>query len=223
MCRDGQRLDLDATVTNPDAVLTVQVEDDVAPVLVTNLGVHPRNTLVGVLENDLVFWRASDAHRPVAELHLSDKLFASIYRERRHELHPLAQAEPRPPDRRVDQTRCTKDGRGFDAGAIATGAITAVAIGLSGWQTGALTGLKQVNPVLLTAGAMGATLVFGIAWLIPQIGAGPMTIMLLFGQIVSAMTLSHFGWLGSPVQPVSMTNIIGALIMVGGIVLATRP
>jgi transporter family-2 protein len=102
------------------------------------------------------------------------------------------------------------------------GAITAIAIGLSGWQSGALSGLRQVNPVLLTAGAMGASLVFGIAWLIPQIGAGPMTLMLLFGQIVSAMTLSHFGWLGSPVQPVSLLNIIGALVMVGGIILATR-
>jgi transporter family-2 protein len=102
------------------------------------------------------------------------------------------------------------------------GAITAVVIGLSGWQSGALGGLRQVNPVLLTAGAMGATLVFAIAWLIPQIGAGPMTLMLLFGQIVSAMALSHFGWLGSPVQPISIINIIGALIMVGGIFLATR-
>jgi len=102
------------------------------------------------------------------------------------------------------------------------GAVTAVVIGLSGWQSGALGGLRQVNPVLLTAGAMGATLVFAIAWLIPQIGAGPMTLMLLFGQIVSAMALSHFGWLGSPVQPISIINIIGALVMVGGIFLATR-
>ncbi|RPI53590.1 MAG: DMT family transporter [Acidobacteria bacterium] len=102
------------------------------------------------------------------------------------------------------------------------GAITAVAIGLSGWQSGALSGLRQVNPFLLTAGAMGATLVFAIAWLIPQIGAGPMTLMLLAGQILSAMTLSHFGWLGSPVQPVTLTNIIGALVMVGGVFLATR-
>jgi transporter family-2 protein len=102
------------------------------------------------------------------------------------------------------------------------GAITAVGIGLTGWQSGALSGLRQVNPVLLTAGAMGATLVFGIAWLIPQIGAGPMTLMLLAGQILSAMVLSHFGWLGSPVQPLTAMNIIGALVMVGGIVLATR-
>jgi transporter family-2 protein len=102
------------------------------------------------------------------------------------------------------------------------GAATAVLIGLTGWQAGALSGLRQVNPLLLTAGAMGASLVFAIAWLIPQIGAGPMTLMLLAGQILSAMTLSHFGWLGSPVQPVTAINIVGALIMLGGIFLATR-
>ena len=87
---------------------------------------------------------------------------------------------------------------------------------------GALAGLKNVHPVLLTAGLMGATLVFGIAWVIPQIGAGPMTFSLLAGQIVGGMVVSHFGWLGSPVQPVSMTNLLGALVMLGGVYLATR-
>jgi transporter family-2 protein len=46
--------------------------------------------------------------------------------------------------------------------------------------------------------------------------------MLLTGQILSAMLLSHFGWLGSPVQPVSAMNIMGALLMIGGVYLATR-
>lgn len=102
------------------------------------------------------------------------------------------------------------------------GAVMAVIIGLSGWQAGALSALRQVNPVLLTAGAMGATLVFAIAWVIPQIGAGPMTLMLLAGQIVSAMVLSHFGWLGSPVDPISLTKVIGAVVMFAGIMLTTR-
>ena len=102
------------------------------------------------------------------------------------------------------------------------GAVTAVGIGLSGWQPGALSGLRHVNPLLLTAGAMGATLVFGIAWLIPQIGAQQMTVMLIAGQILSAMLLSHFGWLGSPVQPVTLTHVTGALLLVGGVFLATR-
>lgn len=102
------------------------------------------------------------------------------------------------------------------------GAVMALIIGATGWQSGALSGLGKVNPVMLTAGAMGASLVFGIAWIIPQIGAQHMTVMLLTGQILSAMVLSHFGWLGSPVQPVSVTNMLGAAAMIVGAFLATR-
>jgi len=102
------------------------------------------------------------------------------------------------------------------------GAITALVIGATGWQAGALSGLRNVNPVMLTAGAMGASLVFGIAWIIPQIGAQQMTVMLLTGQILSAMFLSHFGLLGSPVQPVTVMNVVGALLMIAGVFLATR-
>ena len=102
------------------------------------------------------------------------------------------------------------------------GAITALVIGATGWQAGALSGLRNVNPLMLTAGAMGASLVFGIAWIIPQIGAQQMTVMLLTGQILSAMFLSHFGLLGSPVQPVTVMNVLGALLMIAGVFLATR-
>jgi transporter family-2 protein len=102
------------------------------------------------------------------------------------------------------------------------GALGAVLIGLTGWQADALAGISRVHPVLLTAGLMGASLVFGIAWLIPQIGAGPMTFSLLAGQIVGGMVLSHYGWLGSPVQPISAVNALGALVMLGGVFLATR-
>ena len=101
------------------------------------------------------------------------------------------------------------------------GAVTAVLIGLSGWQTGALAPLKQVHPLLLTAGALGASLVFAIAWLIPQVGAGPVMITLLAGQVIGGLLMSHFGWLGSPVSPITLMKIIGVLIMVGGASLAT--
>jgi transporter family-2 protein len=102
------------------------------------------------------------------------------------------------------------------------GAIMAVIIGATGWQAGALDGIRQVHPVMLTAGAMGACLVFGIAWLVPQIGAGPAMIGLIAGQILSGMVLSHYGWLGSPVQRVTMMNIVGAVVLVAGVLLATR-
>jgi transporter family-2 protein len=102
------------------------------------------------------------------------------------------------------------------------GALGAVAIGVTGWKPGALSGLSDVHPLLLTAGLMGACLVFAIAWLIPQVGAGPLMITWLAGQILGGMVMSHFGLLGSPVQPVSMLNIAGAAVMVGGVLLATK-
>jgi transporter family-2 protein len=101
------------------------------------------------------------------------------------------------------------------------GALGAVAIGLTGWQSGALAPLKQVHPLLLTAGVLGASLVFAIAWLIPQVGAGPVMITLLAGQVIGGLVMSHFGWLGSPVQPVTLTKIAGVAVMIGGVVLAT--
>jgi transporter family-2 protein len=102
------------------------------------------------------------------------------------------------------------------------GALGAVAIGLSGWQSGALDPLKQVHPVLLTAGVLGACLVFAIAWLIPQVGAGSVMITLLAGQVIGGLMMSHFGWLGSPVQPITAAKVVGVLVMIGGVVLATR-
>ncbi|MEO8484053.1 MAG: DMT family transporter [Acidobacteriota bacterium] len=102
------------------------------------------------------------------------------------------------------------------------GAIGALAIGATGWQSGALAGLRGVHPILLTAGAIGACLVFGIAWLIPQIGAGSVMIGLIAGQVLGGMVLSHYGWLGSPVQPVSTTNLLGAVVMLAGVWLSTK-
>ena len=101
------------------------------------------------------------------------------------------------------------------------GVLGAVAIGLTGWQSGALDPLKHVHPVLLTVGVLGACLVFAIAWLIPQVGAGAVMITLLAGQVLGGLLMSHYGWLGSPVQPVTPVKLAGVAVMIGGVVLAT--
>jgi transporter family-2 protein len=101
------------------------------------------------------------------------------------------------------------------------GALGAMAIGVTGWHSGALGPIRQIHPMLLTAGVLGATLVFAIAWLIPKAGAGPVMITLLAGQVIGGLVMSHFGWLGSPVQPITLTKIAGVGVMIGGVVLAT--
>ncbi len=102
------------------------------------------------------------------------------------------------------------------------GAVGALAISVGGWRTGALEPLKQVHPVLLTAGVFGACLVFAIAWLIPRVGAGNVMITLLAGQVLGGLIMSHFGWLGSPVQPITAVKVVGVLVLIVGVILATR-
>lgn len=101
------------------------------------------------------------------------------------------------------------------------GAAGAIAIGLTGWKSGAFAPIGQVHPLLLTAGLLGASLVFAIAWLIPQVGAGPVMITLLAGQVIGGLLMSHFGWLGSPVEPVTPMKALGVLVMIAGVALAT--
>ncbi len=99
------------------------------------------------------------------------------------------------------------------------GALCAVLIGLTGWKTGILAPLKEINPLLLTAGALGAMLVFAIAWLIPTIGAGSVMITLLAGQVIGGLVMSHFGWLGSPVEPITWVKSVGVVLMIAGVAL----
>src|ERR1700674_1761188 len=101
------------------------------------------------------------------------------------------------------------------------GALTAVLIGLTGWRAGVLSGLKDVHPLLLTAGGLGACLVFAIAWLLPDVGARAMFISLIAGQVLGGMIISHFCWFGSPIQRITPLNTIGALVMLAGVTLST--
>lgn len=101
------------------------------------------------------------------------------------------------------------------------GGITALLIGLTGWDSSVFSKLQTVPGWLLTAGAMGAALVFGIAWVIPQIGAGPAFVLMIAGQVITGMIFSHYGILGSPVDHVSFVKILGAVLLIAGVSIIT--
>lgn len=101
------------------------------------------------------------------------------------------------------------------------GGVTALIIGLTSWDVDVFNRIKDVPVWLLTAGAMGGALVFGIAWVIPQIGAGPAFVLMIAGQVITGMVFSHFGILGSPVEPITMTKVLGALLLLSGVGMVT--
>ncbi len=103
------------------------------------------------------------------------------------------------------------------------GALTAVAIGFTGYQSGVLAPLKDINKLLLLAGAMGACLVFAIAWVLQpgRMDAGSFFVTLLAGQIVTGLVLSHFGLLGQEVNPITMMKMLGVILMMAGAAMVT--
>ena len=103
------------------------------------------------------------------------------------------------------------------------GALMAVIIGLTGYSAGALEPLKDVSKWLLLAGAMGACLVFAIAWVLQpgRMDAGSFFVTLLAGQVITGLVLSHFGLLGQPVVTISLVKVVGVVLMVGGAAMVT--
>ncbi len=101
------------------------------------------------------------------------------------------------------------------------GAVTAILIALTGWDSSVFAKLKEVPLWLLTAGLMGGALVFGIAWTIPQVGAGTAFVLMMAGQVITGVVFSHYGLLGSPVEPISTAKILGVLLLIAGVSIVT--
>jgi bacterial/archaeal transporter family-2 protein len=101
------------------------------------------------------------------------------------------------------------------------GAATAIIIGLTGWDPGFFGNLKSVPAWLLTAGIMGGALVFGIAWAMPKLGAGTAFVLMIAGQVISGMVFSHYGLLGSPVEPFTLIKFLGVVLLIAGAAIVT--
>ena len=77
------------------------------------------------------------------------------------------------------------------------------------------------RPPLLawTGGLWGAIYVVIIIVLLPRIGAATVIALLVTGQMVSALLLDHFAALGLPSHPIDWSRFVGAVLLVGGVVL----
>ncbi|HUJ12097.1 MAG TPA: DMT family transporter [Verrucomicrobiae bacterium] len=77
-------------------------------------------------------------------------------------------------------------------------------------------------PYLHIAGIISALFIVGTTFLVPKIGARTFFILLVSGQILMAIVISHFGLLESPQDPVNLKKLAGALLVIAGAVLSVR-
>lgn len=72
-------------------------------------------------------------------------------------------------------------------------------------------------------GAYGAVFVVAAAFAVPRLGVASTITLMIAGQLALSLVLDHFGWLGVPRQPLSLTRIAGVALVLAGVLLVRRP
>lgn len=73
-----------------------------------------------------------------------------------------------------------------------------------------------------TGGFLGAFLVAITIILAPKMGAATMIGFLIAGQMLVSLVLDHFGLIGYDIRPASLIRIIGAALLIAGVVLIRK-
>ena len=71
-------------------------------------------------------------------------------------------------------------------------------------------------------GPLGALIVLSGAALTQRLGAAAFIAAIVAGQLASSIALDHFGWMNLTQQPATMSRLIGALLVVTGVLLIAR-
>lgn len=70
-------------------------------------------------------------------------------------------------------------------------------------------------------GIMGGGIILAQFFVARQIGAAPFLGLLVTAGVVTSILLDHFGWVGFDPHPAGLWRVIGALLMIGGVVLVS--
>ena len=72
---------------------------------------------------------------------------------------------------------------------------------------------------LYVGGLCGFAILLSLAFVFPKIGAAVAIALVVLGQGAAALAIDHYGWMGMPLQPVTVARIAGMLLVGAGVVL----
>ena len=101
------------------------------------------------------------------------------------------------------------------------GALTTILLFSVTGNVGAVSRLREVPSYLYLTGVISAFMIFGSTFLIPKLGAGRFFVLFVAGQILMALTVSHFGLLDSPQDSITLKKSLGSLLLLIGVALVT--
>lgn len=97
---------------------------------------------------------------------------------------------------------------------------------------GILAALLQTRPDVTAARALpwyawlgglyGVIFVVAATWAVPRLGVAMTITLMVAGQLMISLVLDHFGALGVPQAPISLTRLAGVALVIGGVILVRR-
>ena len=106
----------------------------------------------------------------------------------------------------------------FVVGAVGL-AVAAVAVRAPMWLGGAWGRGEWWH---WSGGLLGAVFIVGTIVLAPRLGAATFVAALVAGQMLMSLVLDHYGWVGFAEHAISPLRVVGAVLVVGGVLLVQR-
>ena len=105
---------------------------------------------------------------------------------------------------------------------IVGGALTALQGPTNARLAGAVA--SPVNAALISF-AVGtvALMILAAAYAVPKLGVATTIVLMVAGQMMLSLILDHFGFMGVPKQPITLTRLAGVAMLIGGVLLVRKP
>ena len=113
----------------------------------------------------------------------------------------------------------------WQAAALSFGIGTCALLCIAALATGGLGQIADVRGVpwyYLTGGLLGAAYVTSILVTVRTLGAGGVVVATIAGQLALSVVVDHFGLIGVTKQPITLTKILGLVLLACGTYLVVR-
>lgn len=100
--------------------------------------------------------------------------------------------------------------------------LLAAYILISKKQTLHWSSLQTASVWLFTGGVIGAFYVSASTSIIPTLGTALTFSLIISGQLIAAMIIDHFGWLGMEVKEINIGKLTGAALLIAGVILIRK-
>ncbi len=101
-----------------------------------------------------------------------------------------------------------------------SGGLTVLIFTFAFFNTGpvpSLESLRQVSWWKFFGGVFGSFYVLSVIFIVRELGPANMLALAVAGQLLAAIVIDHYGWLGFSLHPVSPLRLLGVAFLVVGV------